>query len=136
MHTDDEHRLKLPLLPHNTGSDYYPAVSVHVSLMHTVTAQTYNTHPCSRVVPLHPCSPLQGYNKHDQFILAEGPMEMTNFSFLRLMWEVKPSSVVMLCQLEEDGKVRREEEGEERSGRGNKEEGRGRGRGRGRGTAR
>ena len=39
-------------------------------------------------------------------------MEMTNFDFLRLMWEVQPSSVVMLCQLEEDGKVRREEGGE------------------------
>lgn len=36
-------------------------------------------------------------------------MEMTNFDFLRLIWEAQPSAIVMLCQLEEDGKVRGEE---------------------------
>ena len=32
---------------------------------------------------------------------------MTNFDFLRLMWEAQPSAIVMLCQLEEEGKVRK-----------------------------
>lgn len=49
-------------------------------------------------------------------------MEMTNFDFLRLMWEAQPSAIVMLCQLEEEGKVRKEDGevgrgGEERRGR-------------------
>ena len=32
---------------------------------------------------------------------------MTNFDFLRLMWEAQPSAIVMLCQLKEEGKERK-----------------------------
>ena len=70
------------------------------------------------VVPLDRCALLQGYNEHEQFILAEGPMEITNFDFLRLIWEAQPSAIVMLCQLEEDGKVRGEERRKGKGGRG------------------
>ena len=70
------------------------------------------------VVPLDHCALLQGYNEHEQFILAEGPMEITNFDFLRLIWEAQPSAIVMLCQLEEDGKVRGGKRRQGKGGRG------------------
>ena len=45
-------------------------------------------------------------------------MEITNFDFLRLIWEAQPSAIVMLCNLEEDGKVRGEERRKGKRGRG------------------
>jgi protein tyrosine phosphatase len=55
---------------------------------------------------------LQGYSKKGAYIATQGPLRNTIDDFWRMIWEREVSVVVMLTQLEEKGKVRREIAGE------------------------
>ena len=45
---------------------------------------------------------LQGYQCRNQFILTQGPLDLTIFDFWRMIWETRASTIVMLCQLQEN----------------------------------
>ena len=51
---------------------------------------------------------LQGYLRCNQFIITQGPLKSTVDDFWRMVWEHRVSAIVMLCKLEEIGKVRKE----------------------------
>lgn len=42
--------------------------------------------------------------------MTQGPLQNTIDDFWRMVWEHRVSAIVMLCQLEENGKVERERE--------------------------
>ena len=44
--------------------------------------------------------------------MTQGPLQNTVDDFWRMVWEHRVSAIVMLCQLEENGKVERERERE------------------------
>ena len=41
----------------------------------------------------------------DAFIATQGPMQNTVVDFWRMIWDNKCGSIVMLCEVEEDGQV-------------------------------
>ena len=47
----------------------------------------------------------QGYNHHNAYIAAQGPMPHTVSDFWRMIWENKLVTVVMLTKCTEAGKV-------------------------------
>ena len=47
----------------------------------------------------------QGYKQKKPFIVAQSPMKNTSRDFWKMIVERNCSAVVMLCGLEEDGKV-------------------------------
>lgn len=53
--------------------------------------------------PGHSCS--QGYKKRNAYIAAQAPLENTVGDFWRMIWEFKSKCIVMLCNLQERGKV-------------------------------
>ena len=48
---------------------------------------------------------LQGYSSRRAFIAAQAPMEGTSTDVWEVIWQCGASTIVLLCQLEEDGKV-------------------------------
>ena len=48
---------------------------------------------------------LQGYKHRNAYITTQGPLENTVPEFWRMIWEFKSKVIVMLSQLQEDGKV-------------------------------
>ncbi len=48
---------------------------------------------------------VQGYKQRNGYITTQGPLENTVSEFWRMIWEFKSKVIVMLCRLEEDGKV-------------------------------
>ena len=48
---------------------------------------------------------LQGYNERNAYIACQGPMESTVADFWRMVWEHCVSTIVMLTNLSEGGKV-------------------------------
>jgi len=48
---------------------------------------------------------LQGYNKKNTYIACQGPMQSTTDEFWRMVWEQCVNTIVMLTNLNEDGKV-------------------------------
>ena len=57
-------------------------------------------------VTTHPPTSLQGYKHRNAYITTQGPLETTVQDFWRMIWEFKSKVIVMLCQTQEDGKVR------------------------------
>ena len=49
---------------------------------------------------------MQGYQQRHQYIVTQGPLKDTVDDFWRMVWEHRASTIMMLCQLEEKGKVR------------------------------
>jgi protein tyrosine phosphatase len=49
---------------------------------------------------------LQGYKHRNAYIATQGPLESTVQDFWRMIWELKSQVIVMLCQTQEDDKVR------------------------------
>ena len=49
---------------------------------------------------------IQGYQQRHQYIVTQGPLKDTVDDFWRMVWEHRASTIMMLCQLEEKGKVR------------------------------
>ena len=47
----------------------------------------------------------QGYQQRHQYIVTQGPLKDTVDDFWRMVWEHRASTIMMLCQLEEKGKV-------------------------------
>ena len=47
----------------------------------------------------------QGYERKQQYILAQGPLRNTVDDFWRMIWEHRVYTVVMLCCLEENNIV-------------------------------
>lgn len=47
-----------------------------------------------------------GYNKPNQYIATQGPLPNTVGDFWRMVWEQKSSTIVMMTQLEERGRVK------------------------------
>jgi protein tyrosine phosphatase len=48
---------------------------------------------------------MQGYRQRNAFILTQAPMSNTTGDFWKMIWEQKSAAIVMLTELEEDGKV-------------------------------
>ena len=48
---------------------------------------------------------MQGYREKRAFIIAQSPMENTVRDFWKMIVDYKVSAIVMLCGLEESGKV-------------------------------
>ena len=48
---------------------------------------------------------VQGYKQQRAYIIAQSPMESTARDFWKMVTDRKCGVIVMLCQLEEDGKV-------------------------------
>ena len=48
---------------------------------------------------------LQGYHRRHQYVVTQGPMNNTITDFWRMIWEHRCSCIIMLCPLEEMGKV-------------------------------
>ena len=47
----------------------------------------------------------QGYRQRGAYIATQGPLESTVSDFWRMIWEHGSCCIVMLCDLQEDGKV-------------------------------
>lgn len=52
------------------------------------------------------CTYPQGYSSSDAFIAAQAPLEATRDDVWEVIWQWGASMVVLLCQPEEDEKVR------------------------------
>ena len=50
--------------------------------------------------------PFQGYKEKGAYIATQGPLQNTIVDFWRMIWEFRCSCIVMLCELEEEGKVK------------------------------
>ena len=48
---------------------------------------------------------LQGYKQKNAYMATQAPLASTVSDLWRMVWEFKSRAVVMLCQLEEGGKV-------------------------------
>ena len=48
---------------------------------------------------------LKGYCNNAEFIAAQAPLSQTVNDLWQLIWQFKPSTIVTLCNLQEDGKV-------------------------------
>ena len=48
---------------------------------------------------------LQGYNRANAYVAAQGPMPNTVGDFWRMVWEHRLSTIVMLTKVTEGGKV-------------------------------
>ena len=48
---------------------------------------------------------LQGYNRANAYIAAQGPMPQTVGDFCRMVWEHRLTTIVMLTKVTEGGKV-------------------------------
>ena len=57
------------------------------------------------LLPPPPPPPSQGYRQRDAFIITQAPMTSTTGDFWKMIWEQKSAAIVMLTELEEDGKV-------------------------------
>ena len=118
---DDSYRVRLLLHPGVLGSDYMNASYVDVSKYNTPFSTILSVHvyllslhsafpppspsPSSLTFPSH-LPPSQGYQQRHQYILTQGPLKHTVDDFWRMVWEHRASTIMMLCQLEEKGKVR------------------------------
>ena len=49
---------------------------------------------------------LQGYRQRGAYIATQAPMENTVNDFWRMIWDYQSRSIVMLCKMKEDGKVK------------------------------
>ncbi|XP_025079516.1 receptor-type tyrosine-protein phosphatase epsilon-like isoform X2 [Pomacea canaliculata] len=72
----DHSRVLLNVLPGDPHSDFYNANYIH------------------------------GYNKKKEFIAAQGPTEKTLHDFLRMVWDTKCQSIIMLTKTVENGKFK------------------------------
>ncbi len=63
-----------------------------------------NQHPSSWYINANYISNLVT-GQSNQFIATQGPIEQTSESFWRMVWLEKASAVIMLCGLEEHGRV-------------------------------
>ena len=87
----DETRVEL-----NSGvTDYINASHVNVCISATITTQSNLTH---FVIP-------QGYKQCNAFLATQSPMEDTVADFWQMVWDAQSKVIVMLCKIEEEGKV-------------------------------
>ena len=90
----DGYRVRLRCGPVQ-GSDYINASFVNVRPHHTLLHLSH-TNPLL-------CS--QGYKQKGAYITCQGPLENTVADWWRMINEFKCGCIVMLCQLQEEGKV-------------------------------
>ena len=48
---------------------------------------------------------MQGYKRRGAFLATQAPMKETVEDFWHMIWETQSKAIVMLCNLEEEGKV-------------------------------
>ena len=53
----------------------------------------------------HALSHIQGYKRRGAFLATQAPMKETVEDFWHMIWETQSKAIVMLCNLEEEGKV-------------------------------
>ena len=79
----------------NSGqTDYINASRVHVRVIETY----YST--ITTIITA------QGYKRRGAFLATQAPMKETVEDFWHMIWETQSKAIVMLCNLEEEGKVR------------------------------
>lgn len=49
-------------------------------------------------------SSFQGYKEKEAYLATQAPLENTVADVWRMVWEKQSSCIVLLCQLEEDGR--------------------------------
>ena len=54
---------------------------------------------------LSPTFVSQGYKQKGAYIATQGPLKNTIVDFWKMIWEFRCGCIVMLCELEEEGKV-------------------------------
>ena len=55
---------------------------------------------------INPYHFLQGYNEKNAYIACQGPMKPTVADFWRMVWEKCVNTIVMITNLNEEGKVK------------------------------
>ena len=82
----------------NSGvTDYVNASKVNVRLCDERKMNILNT--------ILTCT-FKGYKHCNAFLAAQSPLEDTVADFWQMVWEAQSRVIVMLCNIEEDGKVR------------------------------
>ena len=84
------------------GSDYINASFIDVR------EKGRETHTCTLhalVLVELSCFCVQGYRQRGAYIATQTPMENTVNDFWKMIWEYQSRSIVMLCRMQEDGKV-------------------------------
>ena len=89
--SDDHSRVVLSLQDNCSGTDYINASFIDVSIQLKCNSDCITF--------------LQGYNEKKAYIACQGPMASTVADFWRMIWEQNVTTIVMVTNLNEEGKV-------------------------------
>ena len=90
------------------GSDYINASFIDIRWL----KYSYSYYHYRLVKMMQVCSfnilCLQGYRQRGAYIATQAPMENTVNDFWRMVWDYQSRTIVLLCRMKEDGKVKQE----------------------------